>query len=245
MRSAVSAIARQSILEILHARSTLGALATYAACLGGSVFLRMLAIADGQRLQTAFLAASLRLASALVLGLTIIGAEVRAHNDRVLAFTLAQPIHRSAYVFGRYLGHVLWGGLLATLASLLLSLTADRGALAWGLALFSELAVLAAFALFAALGVAQFAAAMLLYLGFYLLARTLGPLALLAGQDGWQGFAVAVAAHLVPDFSAYAASQRLFVLEAGQDLGRVALEAGLYSVLLLAAAALDLARRGR
>jgi ABC-type transport system involved in multi-copper enzyme maturation permease subunit len=236
---------RHTAMETLRARTlaaTLGLLFTLTAA---SFFLRELAIADSWRLQTTFLAAASRLACVIVVAAAIIGAVVREFNEQVHLLLLSLPLGRTTWLVGRFCGFALVAMAIALLAGLPQFVLAHPAAAAtWTAALALELVLVAAMALFAASSLRQPVPALALTLGFYVLARAIGSLELIARegtQAGWLKEGVHLVAALLPRLDGFAASARL-VGEPGTLLAPL-VQTIIYGALLLTAAAADVARR--
>jgi ABC-type transport system involved in multi-copper enzyme maturation permease subunit len=245
------AIVRYTALETLRARTALWAAATLLLLFAASFFLREVAIADSHRLQTTFLAAAARLACALIGSVLIISAVVREFNEKGHLLLLSLALGRGRYVLGKFFGFLLPMALLCLGAAALVGAVVGAAPAAeWGLKLMLEVAVVAAVSLFAALSMRQVLPALLLTFGFYLLARSIESIQLLAhsslGADGTgqrlMGWAVDGLALLLPRLDLFAASASL-VGPPPAGMAVPLAQAALYCALLLAAAGIDLARR--
>lgn len=240
------AILYHTALETLRARSLAWAAAGLATLFAVSLFLREIALTDGLRLQTTFLAATSRLLCSFTVAAVIIGGVVREFNEQGQLLLLSLPLGRARYLLGKFLGFALVALLLALVAGMIVALAAEPGPTAlWTLALAMELLVVTAMGVFAAFGLRQLVPALLATLGFYVLARGIGGMQLLAhaagATPGWVGGLANGLALLLPDLSAFASSARL--LGEGPGLAPVAVQTCLYCALLLSAAVADVARR--
>lgn len=244
--SQILAIVRHTALEALRARSLLWALLTLIVLFALSLFLRELALTDSQRLQTTFLAATSRLACALVTAALIIGAVVREFNEQGHLLLLSLPLPRTRYLLGKFLGFAAVALVLALASGFLLALNAPPAlVLGWSVSLLLELGIVAAMAVFAAFSLRQWLPALLLTLGFYLLARSIGGLQLLAHAAAtgtpWLATLTDAVAWLLPRLDGFAASARLLGETGG--LAAALVQSLLYCALLLTAAAVDVTRR--
>lgn len=149
MSRAIFTIACFTFIEAARARLMRLLLLVLLAAFAGSLFLNEIAIADSQRIQTAFLAATLRPASVFVLSLFIISSLAREFNDKGLELILSLDLPRASYVLGKQLGFMGVALLLAAAVSLLLAAFAPASQAAlWGLSLLGELWIVAALSLF-------------------------------------------------------------------------------------------------
>ena len=175
------AIARYTLLEAL--RSRLLWLFVLAACgaVGLSGFLQQLALTESRAVQAALLAAGLRLASVFLLATFIITSMAREAADKGLELLLALPMPRAAYLLGKLAGYGALAAIPALLfGALMLPFAAPAQGALWGLSLLGELWIVAAFSLLCAASLQQALPALAATGGFYVLARMLGSLQLLA-----------------------------------------------------------------
>jgi ABC-type transport system involved in multi-copper enzyme maturation permease subunit len=245
-------ITRYTALETLRARTALSAAATVVLLFAASFFVREIAIADSLRLQTTFLAASGRLACVFIASVLIISAVVREFNEKGHLLLLSLDLGRTQYVLGKFFGFALPLALLCGGMGVLVGVVGGFApAVFWAFTLVLEISLMAAVSLFCALSMRQVLPATLLTVGFYLLARSIGGIQLLAhsglaaGQGTGQqvvGRIVDGLALLLPRLDLFAASARL-VDNAAAGISAVLVQTALYCALLLAAASIDVARR--
>lgn len=182
---------------------------------------------------------------AAVVVLVVVASVVRERQERTLELLLMRPVARHVWYLARLLSYLLAGVLGAGLAALPLLLVLPVGrVLFWALALGCEASLLAALALACAVSLTHLPAAVAATAAFYVLARTLSTLVLLAhsstldvSQPLNRALAAALrgGAWLVPDFSGYAASAwliyGLYGAAPGWMLGQTALYLALLGVL--------------
>ncbi|HUO43841.1 MAG TPA: ABC transporter permease [Burkholderiales bacterium] len=251
----IAAIARFTLLEAGRVRLWWLFIAILAIACGAAWFVHQLAITESARIQTAFLAAMVRLAAVFVLTLHILTSIVREFNDKGLELILSFDLRRGDYVLGRLLGFLLIALLIALLATApQLALAPPHAALQWGLSLACELAIVAALSLFCIMTFTQLMPAASFVLGFYLLARTLTAIRLmdaapLTGADlpshqviSWVIDGLAL---VLPALDRYAQGAWLIGDSAISWPASAALaaQAALYTVLLAAATTFDFQRR--
>ncbi len=253
MLRAVFTIARFTFLEAARARLMRLLLLVLLTAFAGSLFLNEIAIADSQRIQTAFLAASLRPASVFILSLFIISSLAREFHEKNLELILSLDLPRASYVLGKQLGFMGIALLLACTVSLLLAAFAPAGqVILWGLSLLGELWIMAALSLFCLLTFSQIMPAMSLVLGFYLLARSMTAIQLIGhtplndsgAAQQFMTHAIDAIALLLPRFETF--TQTAWLLnDSGNwaQLGHIALQTLSYLALLLAGALFDISRR--
>lgn len=149
--------------------------------MAASVFLRGLAITEGAQIQAVLLAAFLRLAGVFITAVFVITTMTREFHDQTAALVLSLPLSRIAYLCGKLAGFMLAAMIIGILFALLAALpTPGDQWLPWGLSLICELWIVAAFSLLCALTFNQIATALGAALSFYLLARTIAVVQLMA-----------------------------------------------------------------
>ncbi|MEM8519701.1 ABC-type transport system involved in multi-copper enzyme maturation permease subunit [Janthinobacterium sp. CAN_S7] len=246
-------IARYTLLEALRSRLLWLFVLAACGCAGLAGFLQQLALTESGAVQAALLAATLRLASVFLLSTFIITSMAREAADRGLELLLALPMPRAAYLLGKLLGYAALAGVPAVLFGLLMALfAAPAHSALWALSLLAELWIVAAFSLLCAASLQQALPALAATGSFYLLARMLGSLQLLAhgGQtgDSWLQRATAasidVLALLLPSLDDFTRTEWLLYASGDwQALGRVALQTAIYVGLLSSCALCDFYRR--
>ena len=218
-----------------------------------AAFLAQVALTESLQLQAALAAALLRACGVFLVALAVASSIAREVADKGLEFMLALPLSRAVQYVGRWLGHVFSAVLVAIAFSLPLLLWSPAGAVIhWGVSFAFELALVAALALFFAMAFGQLLPAVAASAGFYLLARALGTIQVIAGaplvEIDWAQraaqWAIDAIAFVLPrldaatrtDWLLYGAPQ---AAEYVAVLGSLAL----YALLLLAAGLIDLHRR--
>ena len=182
-RHQILTITRFTLLEALRTRLPWLVLATLCLAVLGSLFVKQIAITETARLQTAFLAASLRLAAVFILGLYISSSMVREFNDKGLELLLSLDLPRAAYAGGKFLGFCLIALLMAALICLPISFLSPLPAvLLWGISLALELWIVAALSLFCIITFTQIMPATSFVLAFYILARAITAIRLISGS---------------------------------------------------------------
>ena len=176
-------IARYTLLEALRNRLLWLALILVAAGLAFTQFLQQVAITESNQIQTALLAALLRVGAVFMLAGFVVTSMVREFNDKVMELVLSRPLRRSSYFLGKLAGYAAVALALALIASLPLALFAPAPRVAlWGLSLACELVLVTAFALFCVLTLTQVLSALAAVAGFYLLARSISALQIMAAN---------------------------------------------------------------
>ncbi|MGQ0511047.1 MAG: ABC transporter permease [Betaproteobacteria bacterium] len=246
-------IARTTLLETRRSGLPWLALAALAAAIGLALFLSPVALTESAQLQASVTAALLRAAAAFLIAAHIVAATGRDASDKVLEFTLAFPLSRTAYYLGRLAGFGLAGLVLATVFTApMLVWSGAAGAGAWWLSLAMETLLVAAAALFFAMALPQPAAAISATAGLYLLGRSIGAIQAIAAGPHAQDFALAGAARwaldgvalLLPRLDLATRSDwLLYGAPGGAEFARVLGAMLIYAILLAAAGLFDLGRR--
>jgi len=227
--------------------SVLGAL-----CVAGiGAFARSLALTEEHALALSFAAPVARLLAVLIVTLSAVVSVSREQSDRTLLLALAAPMSRPLWVAGKSLGLVVLAGATACILALpVLAFDAPPAAMAvWTITLALELAVMASASLAITLVLTQVPPAVCAVLAFYVLARDLHVVQLLAqrAQDyselGPAGLVVQAVSLLFPRLDLFARTDWLLGAPAsGHALTMVAAQAAVYVLLALTVAALDLRR---
>ncbi len=179
----IAGIARITIIEAYRSRMLAIGLAIAAAGFGAALFLGEIAITEVAQVQSTIVAALVRLGAVFLLIAFVVSSMVREYQDQIVAFTLAQPMPRYTYVLGKLTGFFAVAVVLAVLASLPLAAFAPTPrVLWWGGSLALELFIVAAASLFCVITLTHFVAAFAAVSAFYVLARSLDAIQIIAGS---------------------------------------------------------------
>jgi ABC-type transport system involved in multi-copper enzyme maturation permease subunit len=252
--SKVLAIAQYTLLEALRTRVVWLMLFILVGLLLASLFVQQLAITESARMQTGFLAATARLAAAFVICLHVSSSMTREFNDKGVELLLALDLPRAGFFFGKLLGFLAVAVILAGLTTAALAWQAPHaGVVLWGSSLACELILIAALTLFCTLTFAQMIPAVSVVAAFYVLARSIGTIQLMAGsqllpQHEWtqqaMGWLVTGLALVLPDLGRFTSTAWLVNgPENWPALGFVAGQTLVYSVLIALAGMFDLYRK--
>jgi ABC-type transport system involved in multi-copper enzyme maturation permease subunit len=254
MNPQIATIARYTLLEGMRTRLPSLVVATLLTLVAASLFMHELAVIESSHFQTAFYAATMRLACVFIAALYVLTSVAREFNEKGLEVLLALDLPRSNYILGKLAGFVAIGILLSAAACVPLAiLTSPVSALQWASSLSVELAVVIALALFCALTFSQIMPAASFILAFYLLARSLEAIRLIAASplsatdalshQVMHGVIEGLAL-VLPSFDSW--TQTAWLVEhpaAWFDIGLLLGQATLYVVLLTAAATFDFYRK--
>src|SRR5258708_5931913 len=175
----VVSLARATLLEAVRNRLLWLAVMVVVIAFGLAQFLNQVAITESREIQTALLAAPLRVAAVFIVAVFVITSMVRELSDKVTELLLSLPAPRSAYFFGKFSGYALVATVLALLTALPLVPFANfQGLVLWTVSLICELLIVAAMSLFCVLSFAQVVPAFAAVAGFYLLGPAPGASAL-------------------------------------------------------------------
>ncbi len=250
----IGAIARYTVLEAWRNRLFVLVLVAVTLLTLLSLFARELAVTESGRLQTAFLASTLRLASVFLIALYILNGLTREFNDKVLELILSLDLPRPGYLIGKFLGFAIVALAVAAIVTVPVAMLAPvHAALAWGCSLALELLIIAALSVFCITTFTQLLPAAAFVAAFYLLARSITAIQLMSGSSllavhGFGQKASAVVADALatalPRMDAFTQTAWL-VNDAGAQpaLLNIVLQTAVYVCLLLAAAMFDLYRK--
>ncbi len=247
-------IARYTLLEALRTRLLWLTALALLTLLAGSAFVQQLAIAEGVRFQTAFLAATARPAAVFLIALYVISSMAREFHDKGVELILALDLSRASFVLGKLAGFAALAVFFAVASCLPVALFAPLGkALLWGVSLLCELWIIAALSLFCAVTFSQVVPASSFVLGFYLLARSISALQLIGGSalldDGSRLHqamlgALNALALALPHLDTF--TRTAWLVNPGADWGQIApilLQTLIYCGILAAATLFDMYRR--
>jgi ABC-type transport system involved in multi-copper enzyme maturation permease subunit len=251
--SLLLSLARTTLLEAVRNRIGWIAVATIGIAVCIALFLNQVAITETREIQSALLAALLRVAAVFILSTFVITSMVRAANDKLIELLLSLPATRASIWLGKLCGYMLVAAILAIAFALPLWASAPAmGIVAWCASLFCELLIVTTVSLFCVLSLTQVPAAFAAVAAFYLLSRSMTAMQLIAGaQTSDPSFADRVIAHIVNAIAlVLPALDRMtdtaWLIEsppAGSELAAILMQAVLYVVLIGAAALFDLYRK--
>lgn len=252
--SFVISVAAGALLEAVRNRLLWLAGIIVGIALGLAQFLNQVAITESLQIQLALMAALLRLAAVFIVSTFIITSMVREANDKVTDLLLSQPAPRSAYFFGKLAGYALVGMVVAVLFSLPLAIFAPLEGLAfWTVSLCCELLIMTAVSLFCVLSLTQVLSAFAATAGFYLLARSMAAMQLIASSplirdntfvDDLVGRIVDAIALILPALDRM--TQTGWLTDAAPraaDFGLVLAQTAIYVFLIAGASLFDLYRK--
>ena len=253
MHKQISSIAIYTVLEALRNRLSWLIIIVLFIGVGLSGFLNALALTESQQTQVALLAAFLRFAAAFLLATFVVTSMVREFNDKGLELLLSLALPRAAYLLGKFLGFALLAIVPACLFGLLTLLASNalQSAL-WTISLVCELWIIVAFAMLCVLSFNQIMAALSATLGFYLLARSITALQLIAKEAQVEtsnsqqvmGALMNAIAAVIPHLDQFTKTDWL-VYHTGQlqDLNPIAIQSTICVGLLVGAGLFDLYRK--
>lgn len=177
----VVVLVRSVVLEASRGGLPWLALAAVAIGLGLAAFVSQAALTESRALQAALLAAVWRACAIFLVATQVTASILREVQDKGLELMMSLPLSRTTQYLARLAGFVACGAVLAVVFALPLLVWAPPGAvLLWGTSLACEAALVAAAALFFAMTLQQFVAALTATAGLYLLARSIGAIQAMA-----------------------------------------------------------------
>ena len=247
-------IARYTLLEALRNRLLWLTLILVAAGLVFTQFLQQVAITESNQIQVALLAALVRMGAVCILASFVVTSMVREFNDKVVELILSRPIPRSSYFFGKLAGYAMVALVLALIFSLPLALFAPAPQVAlWGLSLACELLIVTCVSLFCVLSLTQVISALAAVTGFYLLARAIGALQIIAANplsdsallsQQFMNLAVDAIAFLLPGLDRMTQTGWLiYNAPTAAEIASLLAQSAVYLLLLCGAALFDLQRK--
>lgn len=251
--SIVASLARTTLIEAVRNRLLWLAMIVVVIAFGLAQFLNQVAITESREIQTALLAAPLRVTAVFMLAVFVITSMVRESNDKIAELLLSLPTPRYAYLFGKLAGYALVAVILALISALpLLPFANSQGLVLWTISLVCELLVVTAMSLFCVLSLVQVVPAFAAVAGFYLLSRSMAAMQIIAGAplqdptlaDRVVNSIVGLIALLLPGFDGMTQTTWLLGSAPGLGtLGHLVGQTALYLVLICSAALFDLYRK--
>lgn len=250
----IASLAQITVLEAVRNRLAWLVAIVIVMALGLAQFLNQVAITESREIQSAILAALLRVAAVFIAAAFVVTSMVREWNDKVTELLLSLPAPRSAYFFGKFAGYAALSLILAPLMALPLILVSKYGGLAfWTLSLFCELLVMTAVSMFCVLSLTQVVPAFVAVAGFYMLSRSMGAIQIIAGAplqdptlaDRIANLIVELIAFVLPAFDRM--TQTSWLTEPGHaglgTIGTVLAQTAIYVMLICSASLFDLYRK--
>lgn len=252
--SPLLAIARYTALEAFRTRYIWLVLAVVGAGMAIAAFTGDLAITETAQTQVAITAAILRFAAVLLVMLFVTTSVQRDFSDKSVELMLSLPLPRSGYYLGKLGGYALVAAFTAVpLFCLLLFLAPGGAGLVWGISLMLELLLVCAVSLLFAFAFGQVTAAISATLLFYLLARSIAAIQLMAHgpladqaqlSQRLMTWLVDALSYLLPDLARFSPSSWLvYPGDAAGSLAPLAVQTVIYVVLISAVALFDLNRK--
>lgn len=186
---------------------------------GLTLFLGQIAITETGAIKNGLLAAFLRLSAVYSLSLFVITSMVHEFNDQSITLWLAFPMRRSTYFFGKLCGFLLISSLTALcFGAALLNTVPFLQIGLWTFSLLCELLIIVSLSLLCVLTFHHTTQAFSAVLGFYIIARSINAIRLLAEEpiqntSAWSsqfinGF-VELLAMLLPDLDSFTQTEWL------------------------------------
>jgi ABC-type transport system involved in multi-copper enzyme maturation permease subunit len=247
-----AALAKITLREAVGTRLLWLAAGAIVILFGLAQFGNQVAIAENREIQTALLAASLRIAAVFMLSVFVLTSMLRESSDKVTELLLSLPVPRSHYFFGKFAGYAAVAMILAVLCALPLAPFARPLGLAlWTASLVCELLIVTAMSLFCVLSLAQVVPAFAAVGGFYLLSRSMTAMQIIAGAplveptltDRVVSGIVEVIALLLPSLDRMTQTSWLLGGALGDPAVQVFGQTAIYLALICSAGLFDLYRK--
>lgn len=174
-------IARITLLEALRSRMNWVAIVAMGAAFGVVQFLSQVAMIEVAQIQIAIMAALQRAIGVFLIAAFCITSLARESNDKITELFLSQPAPRAEYYLGKISGCAGVAVILAAAFTAPLAVYCPLAQAAiWGASLACELLLVAAISIFCAISLTHVTAAFAATAGFYLLARSIGAMQIIA-----------------------------------------------------------------
>jgi ABC-type transport system involved in multi-copper enzyme maturation permease subunit len=246
-------LAQYTLLEAIYTRFFFILFIFIAISFGLSVFLEQIVLFEKQLVQVALISAFLRLIAIYLLGLLVISSLTQEFNQQTIYLLMALPITRTTYIIGKLLGFAVIALIVCALFALLLfAYVSDMQLLLWIISLYFELLLIISLAIFFSISLHQTLLALSSLIGFYLLARSIYAIQLIAyefqSSKEWIEFSLYYTtqfiALLLPDLSRFTRSEWL-VYQTGNwnILLELGAQTAIYLLLVISASLFDFYRK--
>ena len=179
--NAIVTIAGYAVREALRNRLLALVLLFIAGGFAAAAFVAEVAITETAELRAGFLGSVLRVCAVFTVALFVVTSIVREFNDKVVELVLSHAVPRAAYALGKLAGFSVLCLLIALACGLCLALVASPlPVAAWTLSLACELLIVSALSLLCLFTLSQVPVAMSAVVAFYVLARAMASLRLIA-----------------------------------------------------------------
>jgi ABC-type transport system involved in multi-copper enzyme maturation permease subunit len=220
---------------------------------GITLFIGQVALIEQLAIQSTLLATFLRLGAVYIVSLFVITSMVREFNDQSIYLWLSLPLPRSIYFLGKLLGFIFIAFITATLfGGALAFYTTLQNAVVWTISLLCELIIIATLSLLCVLTFHQIMQAFSAVLSFYILARSISTMQLVAeghlnNNNSWvdqfiNGL-IYLLAMMLPSLDQFTQSEWLVYHISGTDLINILGQTVIYVVLLIAMSLFDFYRK--
>lgn len=219
-----------------------------------SVLVRSLTIAETTRIQVSFLAASTRIAAVFLICLHVLGSMLRENQDKGTELLMSLDLARWEYLGGKLLGYMIVATAICVVLWVPIAVIAPFDpALRWVVSLILESWIIVAASLFCVVTFNQLMLSASFVLMFYLLARAIAAILLVAqssmlAPDSWGQQALTLSvkfvALILPGLHAF--TDTAWLVNAAGDWSQFAsflVQTFIYCGLLFAAALFDLYRK--
>ena len=250
----ITTISQFVVLESVRSRFFLLILfAVFASFIIG-IFAQSVSVTEGDLTLTSLVAALLRFVTILSLSLLIVTTISREFQSQSFDIVLASDMTRTEFYLGKLLGFSINAFFIIIVFSLcLLFIAAPSQVLIWSTSLFLEALIIIAFALFCSVSIEQQPISIFVILAFYLLARSISALKLIAETPILRDESLFLSvmpqvigfiSMLLPDLSRFTQTNWL-VYETGMvnDISGLFLQTVVYVSLLVFAGLIDFYRK--
>ncbi|MCK5877890.1 MAG: hypothetical protein KAG43_09660 [Candidatus Marithrix sp.] len=221
---------------------------------GLSIFIGQIAIVETVTYQSSLLAAFLRLSAVYIISLFVIASMVHEFHNNSIYLWLSLSLQRSSYFIGKFSGFALVALVTAILFGIALLIYVPYLQVGlWSLSLFCELLMVTAVSLLCVLTFHQTVPAFSMVLGFYILARSISAIQLMAQSslshsqswvDQFINSLIELLSMLLPNLENFTQSEWL-VYHTGNfnSLIEILIQTSIYVTLLICMSLFDLYRK--
>lgn len=252
MKNKLQVIASYTLMEAFRNRLLYIIAIFLGLTIGIAIFGGSLSIIEVEQTQAQILGLIYRFGAIIICSLMVISGANREFNDKNHELILSTSVTRAQYFIGKLIGYYLIGILICIAMGLTLFIFCPAVPVcAWTLSILCETLIMITSALMFATIINNLSISIILQLGFYLLARTMGAISMMVATgsedsiaSGFVGKIVSGISYIIPQLHRFANSDWLSgVVTEFNQLGFILLQTLIFCLFLTAVSIFDFSRK--